>query len=844
MCRRILLCCSAILVATDVHAIDPDPDVEMLRQAKVGCDGDSLLALFKQVSADEKLLARRDEFIRQLGSTKFKEREEAVKSLIAMRSAATPALTNALKSDDAETRRNAKRCLDEIERNRNPVLTLAAVRVLLKDEPPETLDVLLRYLPASDSCDVAEQICFGLEMLAAKHIGMPAAMLRALTDESPERRAIAACIVGSHGSVAERTKVLGLLKDPHSTVRLRAAQGLLAGQEKEGIPALIALLEAAPLHEAWQAEELLHWAANGTAPDCPVREGGEWAKKSRAAWEQWWRERKQELDFMALARQPRRPCLFAIWQRDRPGFGQRVTGCDGTPRINLGLFGVRAGGRLLPDGHILAVGVPREMWERVGNPRFISEVDWTGHLYWTFKVQWDGDVVLVERLPEGRTHFVMQFYGHGYLGANGKQLIPFGQKYELAPLDKRWQWPEPPIPEKVLLHDGNRLMLDSERDRLIEFDPKDRIVGETWCLSPEGSRVQVFFRLLRLGFEAWAGRDYDLRTCLAERIRQLQGANQLDWNLAARAIRSDFRPNAREAIPALMHTLGRSSARLCGVDPEVKSAILRVSADPIRDALGLAESDDPFTRAGAICILGMYEWKDREKDARWTQFKKAFHDQSTLVRGVAAGNCPVFRDRSEEVVAQLIGLLPVDEVPIPGGGGVGAVAARSLQSFTAHALAAVPLLKNAVRSDDLAKMRAAAEVLWPIARNDPKVFDATLMWFIDILKDPSACPSLRITAARGVATWGKVPELAVAQLTAMLSSKQPAVTSVKLSVIDTLHGLGASAYPALPALLHAAIHDADPTVKEAAERALKVIQHYWLRQRLVESILKGGKFPH
>ncbi len=185
MIRRIVLLVGCVVVVSSGRAIQPDPDLELLRQAKVRRDNQSLIALLDRLAADEKLIARRDEFIRQLSSPKFKERDEAAKALIAMRSAAVEPLKKAVASGDAEARRSAKRCLDQIQKDNPPGLPLAAVRVLLKRNAAGALQALLRDLPSAQDYEVEEEICFGLDNLTEKAKTASPALVKALTDSHP-----------------------------------------------------------------------------------------------------------------------------------------------------------------------------------------------------------------------------------------------------------------------------------------------------------------------------------------------------------------------------------------------------------------------------------------------------------------------------------------------------------------------------------------------------------------------------------------------------------------------------------------------------------------------------------
>ncbi len=819
---------ASFVFLTPLRAIEPDADVETLRQAKVKDDNESLIAFLNQLTTGEEPLARRDEFIRQLGSPKFKEREDAIKALIDMRSAAAPALNKAAHTGDAETRRNARRCLDQIEMDGNSAAPLAAVRLLVRRRASRSTEVLLRYLPSAASYEVEEEICFGLDNLTEKAGRILPPIMAALTDPQPARRAIAACIVGNRGTPYERARARALLKDPEPSVRLRAAQGLLAGKEMDAIPALIALLDAAAVHEAWQAEELLRWAADGNGPDCFVANGGDSAKKCRAAWEQWWLQRKGNIDFSALTRQPRRPCLFAVWEPSMTGFGPVGIGCDGTQRWHLGAIGVKAVAQMLPNGRLLATGAPREIAARGANATYSMEVDWTGRVYWSYQVTWNDEMVLVERLPDRRTHFVMKLFGHGFVGPNGTLLVPPGQKYVLTPHTKPWQPREIPVPDKITLRNGHWLTLDTARGRFLEFDPTGRVVGETGCICPEGSKIQILFPLVRLGFGDMLGRDYDLTKSLSLRLEGLRNQDPGLRALALIAVRRDFDRKITEALPLLFEALGDhfASSRFhknYALRQGFIDAIQAISADPINDAVRFADSTNDRARAAAVAISGMSEWKKHKEPERWAVVRKGLRDPSAAVRKTAAQAAGVFGDRHLEVVPLLIEALSDDTEPIPGEGCVGASAASSLVVFRGQARVAVPALKRAAYGKDSSRAVFAVQALGGIAISDPTSFSDAFAWFLAALKESSAQPAMRSVAAHFVARLEKDPSEAARKLAAVLSSKEPTPPVVKLGLIDSLRLLKNAAHPAIPALT-AALDDPDPNVRKEARSVLATIR--------------------
>src|SRR5205085_8441748 len=103
----------------------------------------------------------------QLGSTSFREREQASRELVTAGWPALSALRRAAEAADAETARRARECLDKIALPRwEPVG--AAVRLLLRRHPAGAVAALLAYLPYAVEEEAAEDIWFGLDALTVR----------------------------------------------------------------------------------------------------------------------------------------------------------------------------------------------------------------------------------------------------------------------------------------------------------------------------------------------------------------------------------------------------------------------------------------------------------------------------------------------------------------------------------------------------------------------------------------------------------------------------------------------------------------------------------------------------
>jgi HEAT repeat protein len=357
-------------------------------------------------------------------------------------------------------------CLERIERNRSVNLAAAAVRLLVKHRAAGATEVLLRYLPSVRDEDEEGDVVYGLDELTTADGKVSPALRTALGDEAPARRAAAACVVGRRGGAEERAQVRKILEDKSPLVRLRAAQGLLAAGDKAGLPALIALLDEPAVALSWQAEELLHWAAWGTAPEEVV--GGATAEerqRCRAAWEQWYGRHGAALDLSKpVAQRPPGLLLLSAGTWGTPAVPGRVLlyGCDGKPRWQLrGDVGMVAA-QLLPDNRILLGEFPAHAAEGKA-PCRVVERDPSGTLVWEARARWPWSC---RRLANGNT-FLGQRGDAGEIDAAGKPVVRYNERLVEKALG---------YGEYALLRNGRLGWLNDHPRRLMESDP---LTGQT-----------------------------------------------------------------------------------------------------------------------------------------------------------------------------------------------------------------------------------------------------------------------------------------------------------------------------------------------------------------------------
>jgi hypothetical protein len=360
-------------------------DEALLRESGIGSDGASLVAFFRGRSLSGDDHQRLAGLIRDLGDDVFARRERASAALLRWGPLAVPFLKKALVNPDAEVIRRARACLEEIEHGPGPTLPAAAARLLVRSKPAGAAEALIGYAPFADDVTVADEVCSALESVGLREGKPVAAVFAALEDKEPARRAAAAFVVGRCAEAGLQLRAARLGRDPDPAVRFRAAQGLLAGRNREGLAILVGLLGDAPHEWADRADELLLRLAGEDAPQTDPAARPQWL----AAWEGWRTEKGGRADLARL--ESAAPALgFTIVVEPDAG---RVYEYDRAGKVRWQITGLARphDAQALANGHILVSEY---------DARRVSERDLAGKTYWSYAVE---DARYVERLGNGNT---------------------------------------------------------------------------------------------------------------------------------------------------------------------------------------------------------------------------------------------------------------------------------------------------------------------------------------------------------------------------------------------------------------------------------------------------------
>jgi HEAT repeat protein len=464
-------------------------------------DGPTLLELFRRWTPQNLNLDEIHVLIRQLGDDDYDVREKATASLIQKGGAALAFLREAAKDADLEVVDRARTCIRDIEKGLATVVPAAAARVLALRKPPGAAEALLAYLPIADEGG-AEEIQEALSLVGLPDGKPDQALLNALQDKVPARRALAAVILSQAGPSWQRD-VRRLLGDSDPTVRLRVALALADQRDREAIPVLVAVLNDLSETKVWQAEEVLRNLAGEHAPAVPLGTDGPSRQKCHDAWQAWWRAHANEVDLARLEGRPRvlGYTLVAEWTEGRNGRVLEVGPSNSRTRWEVDKIPWALDAELLPGNRLL---LPEFYERRITERNFKGDVLWEKRLDQTplavkrlangntfiattdqlIEVDRSGkevsghtqsNLLAARKLPDGRVACINSAGRYLLLDANGKELKSFavGSFHNYCGFD--------------VLPGGRLLVPLTNANEVVEFDATGQVVWKTTVEHPSSA---------------------------------------------------------------------------------------------------------------------------------------------------------------------------------------------------------------------------------------------------------------------------------------------------------------------------------------------------------------------
>ncbi len=394
---------AALLAATVLHSAPADDaiaaDEETLRAADLPIDGPGLLDLLRKRVLSEADRQRAGTLIRQLGDDDFDVRERASAGLMAMGPAVRPLLRAALDGDDPEVRFRAQHCLIVIARTApSASAEAAAVRTLGRLKPSGAVEALLAVLPTLEDADLLDDASQALASAGVVGGKVDPALVQALSDPSPLRRAAAGDALTRAGVADLRPAVEKLLRDADPAVRQQVALALVGAHDKEAIPTLIDLLGETPRQRSGPVEDVLRLVAGDQAPSVSPGDDEASRRKCRDAWEDWWKDHRASLDLAGIDLARRRLGYTLVTEMDlRQRSSSNLIEYDAGGKERWRITGLRyaVDAQMVGPDRVLVA-------EYIG--RAVSERNTRGEILWQYHAP--GLVLGAQRLSDGDTFVV------------------------------------------------------------------------------------------------------------------------------------------------------------------------------------------------------------------------------------------------------------------------------------------------------------------------------------------------------------------------------------------------------------------------------------------------------
>jgi outer membrane protein assembly factor BamB len=356
-------------------------------------DGAKLLDEFKSRTPSDEDREKVLGLIQKLDDPSAEVRESAGEELAGFGTKAVSLLRRAVSQNHPRISPFAAKVLEGIEKDAPNPLPGAAPKLLALRKPEGTVEALLGYVPFAESDAVADKV---IDVLAAAGVsgGKPdEALVKALRDRVPTRRAAAAVALCKGKATEQFDFVRRLLKDKDAEVRFHTGRALVAAGEKAAVPTLIALLKELPLEQVWEVEDFLSLVAGDKTPLEVVTADAASRAKAADAWTAWWKANAGGVDLAKLDLSKRDLGFLVIVENWNPTKGSgRVLELDnnGKLRWEVRPLNYPYDAEVLRGGNVLVVEQQNQVTER----------DRAGKVLWN---KYYGNVFHAERLRNGHT---------------------------------------------------------------------------------------------------------------------------------------------------------------------------------------------------------------------------------------------------------------------------------------------------------------------------------------------------------------------------------------------------------------------------------------------------------
>jgi HEAT repeat protein len=294
--RSSLLFLAAALLASSFARDGRGADASVADQARLDAamlaTNDAALVNFLQLrERGEPTQGTLDQLIAKLGAAAPDARQQACADLVSIGTPVLPRL-RALAREDGRSAALARHCVTAIEGD-GGTLTTAAARLLANRRASHATRELLAYLPHAENDRVLQDIVELLRAVAYSESGtVDPAVVTALSDEHPLRRATAVALLAESNLAPHRDAIRKLLLDPAPSVRLRAAFVLAKSDDPQAVATLMSLLGDVGDGETRSIEDFLTELAGALGPNVKHGKAALTPVQARDAWLRWWNDTK------------------------------------------------------------------------------------------------------------------------------------------------------------------------------------------------------------------------------------------------------------------------------------------------------------------------------------------------------------------------------------------------------------------------------------------------------------------------------------------------------------------------------------------------------------------------